>query len=122
MSEFVSKPIYQNSVKKLGNSPLRGVPDIAAVANPRTGVWVYVTNALGWNIVGGTSVASPVVAGLVNNTGRFNTSSGAELTQYYRSPSQFSDVTEGICGPHTGYWSSAGWDFCTGLGSPVKRQ
>jgi kumamolisin len=122
VSEFVSKPIYQNSVKKLGNSPLRGVPDIAAVANPRTGVWVYVTNALGWNIVGGTSVASPVVAGLVNNTGRFNTSSGAELTQYYRSPSQFSDVTEGICGPHTGYWSSAGWDFCTGLGSPVKRQ
>ncbi len=122
VSEFVSKPLYQNSVKKLGNSPLRGVPDIAAVANPRTGVWVYVTNALGWNIVGGTSVASPVVAGLVNNLGRFNTSSSVELTQYYRSPSQFNDVTEGICGPHTGYWASTSWDFCTGLGSPVKRQ
>ena len=75
-----------------------------------------------FNIVGGTSVASPVVAGLVNNTGHFNTSSSAELTQYYRSPSQFSDITEGICGPHTGYWAAQGWDFCTGLGSPAKRQ
>jgi kumamolisin len=122
LSEFVVKPAYQNSVKKLGNSQFRGVPDIAAVANPRTGVWVFVTNDNGWIVVGGTSVASPVAAALVNNTAQFSASSNAELTKYYRSPSQFNDVVEGICGPHTGYWAAQGWDFCTGLGSPVKRQ
>jgi kumamolisin len=121
-SEFVPKPSYQNSVTKLGNIVYRGVPDIAAVANPRTGVWVYDSDAGGWLIVGGTSVATPVVAGLVNNTGHFNASSNAELTLYYRTPSQFNDVLQGICGPDTGYWAALGWDFCTGLGSPVKRQ
>jgi kumamolisin len=57
VSEFIPKPTYQSSVKKLGSINFRGVPDIAAVANPRTGVWVYISNAQGWNIIGGT--ASP---------------------------------------------------------------
>jgi kumamolisin len=123
-SEFVSKPVYQLSVKKLANTNERGVPDIAAVANPRTGVWVYITNASGWNVIGGTSVASPVVAGLVNTIGHFNTSTYNELTQDYsaKATSQFADVVEGICGPSAGYWTVSGWDYCTGLGSPVKRQ
>jgi hypothetical protein len=68
----------------------------------------------------GTS--TPVVAGLANNTGRFSASSNAELTTYYKTPAQFNDVVEGICGPSTGYWAATAWDFCTGLGSPVKRQ
>jgi kumamolisin len=122
VSAFIPKPSYQSSVKKLASDNFRGVPDIAAVANPRTGVWVYISNAQGWNIIGGTSVATPVVAGLVNNTGHFSASSNAELTAYYKTPTQFSDVVQGICGPSTGYWAAAAWDFCTGLGSPVKRQ
>jgi kumamolisin len=83
VSAYVPKPSYQSNVKKLGSVNFRGVPDIAAVANPRTGVWVYISNAQGWNIIGGTSVATPVVAGLVNNTGHFSASSNAELTAYY---------------------------------------
>jgi kumamolisin len=123
-SEFIFKPSYQLSVKKLSHTNYRGVPDIAAVANPRTGVWVYITNAGGWNIIGGTSVSSPVVAGLVNSIGNFYASSNVQLTQDYsgRATSQFADVIEGICGPSAGYWTVAGWDYCTGLGSPVKRQ
>jgi kumamolisin len=117
-SELIGKPAYQDSVKKLAGVTARGVPDIAAVANPRTGVWVYISNDDGWNIIGGTSVATPVVAGLVNSQGRFNSSSKAELTQYYKTPSQFNDILQGICGFYTGYWAGASWDYCTGLGAP----
>jgi kumamolisin len=115
-SEFIAKPPYQGAVVKLNGVPARGVPDVSAVADPHTGVWVYITNAGGWNVIGGTSVASPVVAGLVNVQGRFNLSSNAALSQYYKTPTQFSDVQAGICGPNAGYWAGTAWDFCTGLG------
>jgi kumamolisin len=118
LSEFNAKPPYQDSVKKLIGSQFRGVPDIAAVADPVTGVWIYDTNAYGWRVVGGTSVATPVMAGLVNNQGRFNVSSNAELTQYYKAPAQFTDVLQGVCGPYAGYWAGTAWDYCTGLGTP----
>jgi len=120
-SFYVPRPAYQNGVKSIIGGTTRGVPDVAAVANPTTGVWVYDTNAGGWIIVGGTSVASPVVAGITNNAGHFSLSSSAELTRLYGSPAMFFDVTHGICGPYAGYWAASGWDFCAGLGSPAIR-
>ena len=120
-SLYVARPAYQNSVKSIIGGTTRGVPDVAAVANPTTGVWVFDTNAGGWIIVGGTSVASPVVAAITNNAGRFNLSSNAELTRIYANPSMFFDVTHGICGPYAGYWAAPGWDFCAGIGSPAGR-
>jgi len=116
-SEFVLKPGYQGAVKKLNGVSVRGTPDIALDANPNTGVWVYVTNANGWNIVGGTSLSSPLAAGLVNSIGHFNASSAAELTTYYKAPARFNDILQGTCGPSMGYWAGTAWDYCTGLGS-----
>ena len=29
----------------------------------------------------------------------------------------FTDITQGSCGPHQGYVTGTGWDFCTGAGS-----
>jgi kumamolisin len=46
-----------------GSSTFRNVPDIAAVANPATGVAVYSRLNGGWVIVGGTSVSAPLWAG-----------------------------------------------------------
>jgi kumamolisin len=46
-----------------GSSTYRNVPDVAAVANPNTGVSVYSRLNGGWVIVGGTSVAAPLWAG-----------------------------------------------------------
>ncbi len=120
-SLYVSRPAYQNSVQSIIGGATRGVPDVAAVANPTTGVWVFDSNAGGWIVVGGTSVASPVVAAITNNAGRFSLSSNAELTRIYGNPSMFFDVTHGICGPYAGYWAAAGWDFCAGVGSPAGR-
>src|SRR3984893_12824349 len=60
----------------------RGTPDIAAVANPVTGVWVY---DIGWVIVGGTSVASPLLAGIANAMGTFRGNTASELTAIYNA-------------------------------------
>ena len=96
----------------------RATPDVAAVADPSTGVWVLANNQ--WYIVGGTSVSAPVWAGIVNSTtSSFAASSQSELTTLYRNTSAFTDIKKGSCGPQQGYWAAEGWDFCTGLGSPV---
>ncbi len=113
------RPSYQSGISKtVGN--FRGVPDLSFDSNPITGVWVYDSNAGGWNIVGGTSVASPSLAGILNLAGSFNTSSNAELAEIYGKlgvAADFNDITAGYCGPYGGYSAATGWDFCTGVGS-----
>jgi kumamolisin len=47
-----------------GSGTYRNVPDVAAVANPFTGVAVYSAINGGWVTVGGTSVGAPIWAGL----------------------------------------------------------
>lgn len=120
-SAYESRPAYQNGIRGIVGSR-RGTPDVAADANPNTGVWVLDTLVYGpgaWWIVGGTSVSSPMWAGLVNAAGSFSASTNAELTKLYRDRSdEFNDITLGSCGPYIGYFAFAGWDFCTGLGSP----
>ena len=71
-------------------------------------------------MVGGTSAAAPVLAGIVNQSGSFAASSARELSktyQYYLNPvnyhTKFYDVTTGTNGSPAG----SGWDQCTGLGS-----
>jgi subtilase family serine protease len=123
-SQVTVRPSYQAGVAAtVGNR--RGIPDMAFDANPDTPVWVYFSGSVsgyqgGWWSVGGTSVAAPALAGIVNAAGTFRTSSNAELTALYGGlggPS-FYDVIRGICGPYGGYSARAGWDFCTGVGSP----
>lgn len=121
-SAFETRPSYQNGISSVVGSS-RGTPDVAAVANPNTGVWVLDTLVYGpgaWWIVGGTSVASPVYAGLVNAAGGFASSSRAALSQWYSGdgPFRFTDITVGNCGLYVSNVASAGWDFCSGLGSP----
>jgi kumamolisin len=118
-STYEARPVYQNSVSRIVGA-WRGVPDVAAVANPITGVWIYVTSEGGWLVVGGTSVASPLVAAVVNNEGHFSLSTAVELSMLYddRDYLHFKDIKDGTCGPHQGYFAVTGWDFCTGIGSP----
>jgi len=133
-SAFESRPAYQNSVKHIVGSQ-RGTPDVAADANPNTGVWVldnfvvpdfgstYCGGSPCWLIVGGTSVASPMWAGIVNAAGRFSASTNAELTKLYGDDYfDFNDIYYGTCGPYFGYFASLGWDFCSGLGSPNSHK
>jgi subtilase family serine protease len=119
-SAYEPRPQYQDRVARIVGTQ-RGTPDIAAVANPNTGVWVLdsLVNGPGsWYIVGGTSLSSPLVAGIVNAAGSFAASSAAELEMIYANPLGFSDTTVGNCGLYIATLAAPGWDFCTGFGSP----
>ena len=124
-SLYEPRPRYQNAIAATVNSR-RGTPDISAVADPSTGVWVY--DYPYWYIVGGTSVATPVWAGIVNTArGGVNLAAGflvtspSELATIYANSANawdFADIVDGSCGPNEGYLAAAGWDFCTGVGAP----
>jgi subtilase family serine protease len=121
-SSFEPRPHYQDDLAATVG-PSRGTPDVAADANPNSGVWVLDTLAFGpgtWYVVGGTSVATPVWAGITNAAGEFSQSSQGELWRLYsgHGPVGFFDITYGNCGPYNGSFTTRGWDFCSGLGSP----
>jgi kumamolisin len=113
-STYEGRPSYQSSISTIVGSA-RGTPDVAAVADPKSGVWIYDSAGGGWMVVGGTSVASPVMAGITNLRGAFRLSSNAELTNLYATQSQYIDITTGTCGRHR---ATVHWDFCTGVGVP----
>jgi kumamolisin len=126
-SAFESRPSFQSSLSSIVGSH-RGVPDVAAVGNPRTGVWVYMSydntysgTLYAWNIIGGTSVAAPLWAGIVNHAAHFSASTAAEETLIYgsaKTAANFRDVTIGTCGYYEGFAAVTGWDPCSGNGAP----
>jgi kumamolisin len=126
VSAYEGRPTYQNGISYIVGSG-RGVPDVSFDSNPNTGVWVWDSNYFetlggGWFIVGGTSVATPSLAGIVNSAGHFNASSAAELTSLYANrgnSADFRDITTGPCGPYSGLNAFPGWDLCTGIGSNI---
>jgi subtilase family serine protease len=124
-SAYIVTPKFQKPVAKIVGA-FRGTPDISLVANPNTGVWEYDTTpyngkVLDWLVIGGTSVSSPALAGILNNAGSFATSTVAELTRVYKgfaNTANWTDITLGTCGNNGGASAVAGWDFCTGVGVP----
>jgi subtilase family serine protease len=125
-SDFESRPKFQKSIESIVG-PSRGVPDMSFDSNPNTGVWVWDSNPIptaadaGWYVVGGTSVAAPSLAGIINLSGQFSATSKDENTLIYKSAAAgvgFKDVTYGNCGLNISEFTMPGWDFCTGVGSP----
>lgn len=122
-SQYEKRPAFQNSVRKIVGSS-RGTPDISFVSDPRTGVCVYATlngiNSGSWSKFGGTSVAAPALAGILNSANHRSQSTEEELNYIYNSAlknyhSFWHDIIEGS----NGYPSLAGYDFVTGLGTPL---
>lgn len=132
VSGYEARPSYQSAIKSIVGAA-RGVPDVAAIGNPRTGTWVYlsydntydvngVPTLEPWNIFGGTSVASPLWAAVVNHAGHFSASANAELTTIYanaHTAADYRDVLAGFCGYYDGWFAASGWDPCTGNGAPI---
>jgi kumamolisin len=120
-SQYEPLPAFQSAIAATAGAH-RATPDVAADADPATGVWVY--DYPYWYIVGGTSAAAPVWAGIVNAAGSFAATSQAELATLYTNSgnaSDFRDILAATCGPNEGYLVATGWDFCTGIGTPQGR-
>jgi kumamolisin len=92
----------------------RGVPDVAADADPATGYKVRIDGID--TVIGGTSAVAPLWAGLI---ARINQSSGAPAgflnPMLYSKPQGLRDIISGTNGD---FEAAKGWDACTGLGTP----
>src|SRR5262249_20254345 len=161
----LARPSYQKNL----TPALRGraTADVAATSNIRRGVFVYAGEISvtvdeekkridrdGWIIMGGTSAATPIVAGIINRSQTLHKNSLAQLAVIYQKlgTGSFTDVAAGQCGPlvteeginccsaasqrdkccdpnsaetksgrcdiKRSYKAGAGWDYCTGVGTP----
>jgi subtilase family serine protease len=125
-SAYETKPAWQTDT----GCAKRTVADVSADADPNTGVNVYDSNCselnsiLGncfadWGVVGGTSVASPVIASVYALAG--NAASVDYGSYPYSHSSSLYDVTSGSngsCSPTYLCTAGAGYDGPTGLGTP----
>jgi kumamolisin len=127
VSDFFALPAYQSgaNVPPSANFPStrigRGVPDVSGDADPNTGYHILVHGR--YEQIGGTSAVAPLWAGLI---ARINQNLGTQVgfinaLLYQRVPTDvtFNDVTTGDNGA---YQAAAGWDSCTGWGSPIGNQ
>jgi subtilase family serine protease len=132
-SHLFHRPTYQIGVAGIGT--YRGVPDVAADANPSTGFPVVTGTASGRatiSVHGGTSASAPIWAGIIaladQYAGRHLGFVNPAVYQIARSShyhQAFHDITTGPANtakfPHgtiTGYQAGPGWDPVTGWGSP----
>lgn len=140
VSAYEPVPAYQSNNGLYGyyfSNPsvhLRVTPDVSMVADPNTGFPVYSSSALGgWAQYGGTSLASPLFAGVVAladqqrlapggpGTTLTTNQTNTDLYNAWNSPNylnDFHDVTSGS----NGYSAGPGYDLVTGIGTPKVPQ
>jgi kumamolisin len=128
ISERNSLPSWQQGIVPAsvnsGHPVGRGVPDVAGNADGSTGYAIYV-GGQSMSGVGGTSAVSPLWSALI---ARINQHLGKPvgyinplLYSQLGKTAAFHDVTSGSNDPNGqigGYNAQAGWDACTGWGSP----
>lgn len=127
-SAYESQPPWQNSLVGNSGCTMRMVADVSADADPATGAAVYDTYGYqgqsGWFIVGGTSLASPLIAsayafGGSNETNDSDTNENL-LADVYNDSALLKDVIKGSNGACGNLLCTAGpgYDGPTGLGTP----
>jgi subtilase family serine protease len=126
---------WANSQYPIFGQSARTTPDLSFDADPASGAWVYSAFGMGgWGVVGGTSLASPALAGIVNRAGNklgsvflTNATGGsdwfstwennllyAQLAAATAYKANFYDVKTGS----NGVSATSSWDYCTGVGTP----
>eukprot|EP00747_Dinoflagellata_sp_TGD_P137215 gnl/TRDRNA2_/TRDRNA2_175650_c0_seq1.p1 gnl/TRDRNA2_/TRDRNA2_175650_c0~~gnl/TRDRNA2_/TRDRNA2_175650_c0_seq1.p1 ORF type:complete len:610 (-),score=150.65 gnl/TRDRNA2_/TRDRNA2_175650_c0_seq1:356-2185(-) len=148
-STYTPMPSYQEKVvagylseeaeklppKSYFNSTNRAYPDISAMG---TGFLIYMQTFGGWSTVGGTSAATPTVAGVSAYLNDLSYKKDGKplgflnplfYQMHAEMPEAFTDVVHGSnkctestgpqCPMCKGYEAAKGWDPVTGLGTPV---
>jgi hypothetical protein len=118
-SAWTPKPSWQ----KDSHCAYRTTADVSAVADPDTSLAVYDTygeDYVGWTAIGGTSLATPLVAGMIGLA--HNAAEVVSPSYAYAHRGGLHDVVGGSNGDDCGgdYLCTAlkGYDAPTGLGSP----
>lgn len=134
-SKYDTSPSYQNGVT--GQATGRAVPDISLNAAINGGVLVYQTPApskdLPVTVIGGTSVGTPEVAGIIadgvqmagHRLGQLNQAI-YQLGESKNYTQMMNDITSGNnilrASDIPGYATRQGWDAVTGWGSPKQAE
>jgi subtilase family serine protease len=117
-SSVDAKPDWQTD----GECDGRTISDVSAVADPATGVAVNDTYGgdTGWEVFGGTSASSPIIASVYALAG--TPSSGSYPASFpYAHTDGLNDVANGSNGSCSGSYlctGAEGYDGPTGLGTP----
>jgi kumamolisin len=123
VSRFFPLPVWQRyagvppSVNP-GHHVGRGIPDVSGVADPETGVVIITLDGQHLAVIGGTSATAPMWSALIS---RLNQALGSPLG--FINPTLYGYLAHGVLrdvvyGNNGAYGARAGWDACTGLGSP----
>lgn len=128
-SHVFARPSYQNGVKSVVGAQ-RGTPDISMAAAVDGGAWVYSSydpTAVGWDVYGGTSEASPLFSGIVALADQLGGHRVGDIHQalyaLYKGNAKFTgivDVADGTNNTYDGvpgYTAVKGYDMATGVGS-----
>lgn len=119
-SAYITKPSWQHDA----GCARRSIADVAAVADPATGVAVYdsygSTGGANWYVFGGTSVAAPIIGGVYGLSGN---TAGTPAALLYGAAGNLFDVTSGSngrCSSRRTYLCTGGfgYDGPTGNGTP----
>ncbi|MDE9366589.1 S8 family serine peptidase [Luteipulveratus sp. YIM 133132] len=114
------KPVWERKDPLCLNGKASSV-DISAVADPATGAGVFFRSGAkgdqgGWYVVGGTSLASPVVAGIFALRG-----APVSSASLWNATTRTRDIvrgSDGWCAPARECTASKGYDGATGWGVP----
>lgn len=121
-STVFTRPSYQDALTP--QASMRGVPDLAAVASLDTMCFLVYNSS--YTMVGGTSWAAPLVAGLLTRLVEKHGGPVGDIHEmlYAHGSTLCRDITIGNnnCYAVTGYECATGWDPVTGWGSPLYDQ
>ena len=122
-SAYFAKPSWQHDP----GCSMRAIADVSAVADPDTGLSVYDTYGEGddgWTMIGGTSLAAPLISGMIALAGNSAVLSSAAYLYAHRT--RFNDVVGGSnntyqqgCGRAYLCTGLRGYDGPSGLGTPM---
>lgn len=136
MSKFFSEPDFQQRMPQSVQSQLagrRGLPDIAANANPDTGMVFYINGR--WAQAGGTSASTPLWAGIIAvanqmaghplgfiNPGIYKVAASQNAQKDFRDITSGNNTVNSGSVRVKGFEAVSGWDAVTGWGAPQANQ
>ena len=135
-SKFFSEPDFQKGLPQPVQAQLggrRGLPDVAADANPETGMAFYFDG--NWSLTGGTSASTPLWAGMIAvadqvaghplgfiNPGIYKLATSSSSAQDFRDITVGNNTVDVNGTPVPGYPAVQGWDAVTGWGAPNAQK